>query len=139
MVSFIAGIAVTLVTLYIAFIYASAAIGLLAFAEALLLVFAFIFLLFLRGRIDANIRIPIGVAERGKKVSVQIVTRNKSRIPCMRVRYQLLLGSSFLRKSRRLWQPGAPLYAGESCCQASLGMPVPAIIRWEYVSCASMI
>ena len=123
MVSFIAGIAVTLVTFYIALIYGSAAIGLFAFAEALLLVLAFFYLLFLRGQMDAAIRIPIGVTERGKKVSVQIVTTNRSHIPCMRVRCQLLLGNSFLRKGRRLWQPLAPVYAGENCCQASLGLP----------------
>ena len=86
MVSFLIGILVTLVTFYIAFIYASTAIGLLAFAEALLLVLAFVFLCYYRGRMDAVIRIPIAVAERGGQVSVQIVTANRSRMSVRSIR-----------------------------------------------------
>ena len=39
MISFLTGIVVTLVTFYIAFIYASTVIGLLGFAEAVLTLF----------------------------------------------------------------------------------------------------
>lgn len=119
MVSFVIGILVTFVTFYIAFIYASTAIGLLAFAEALLLVLAFVFLLYYRSRMDASIGIPIAVSERGGQVSVQITATNRSRIPCMRIRYQLKSGSSFLKKRKSSWQQGAIVYAGENCYQAS--------------------
>lgn len=120
MVSFLIGILVTFVTFYIAFIYASTAIGLLAFAQALLLVLAFVFLLYYRSRIDAAIRIPIAVAERGGQVSVQIVTTNRSRIPCMRIRYQIRFGSSFLKKCKSSWQQGAIVHTGENCFQAAV-------------------
>lgn len=118
MVSFLIGAVVTFVTFYIAFIYASTAIGLLAFAEALLLVLAFVFLCYYRGRMDAVIRIPIAVAERGGQVSVQIVTANRSRIPCMRIRYQICFGSSFMKSAKSSWQQGAIVHPGENCYQA---------------------
>lgn len=117
MASFLIGVVVTLVTFYIAFIYASTAIGLLAFAEAVLFICAFVFLLYYRSRINVSIRIPIAVTERGGQVSVQISAVNRSHIPCMRIRYRLCTGSVFLKKMRSSWQQGAAVYPGENCYQ----------------------
>lgn len=123
MVSFIIGIGIVLVTFYLAFLYASPAIGLLAFAQALLLALAFVFLLWYRRRMDAVIRIPIAVSERGGQATVQLVVRNDSRIPCMRIRYRLCLGSSLSHRKRRVWQRGAAVCAGENVCQAAVNAP----------------
>ena len=65
MVSFIIGGIVTLVTFYIALIYASESIVLLGFAEAVLLVLAFLFLIGRKHCISAEIFSPMTVAESG--------------------------------------------------------------------------
>lgn len=67
MISFVIGTLVTVFTFYIALIYSSVTIGLLGFAEAILLVLAFLFLLWYRRKIEADIQIPIAVAEPGGK------------------------------------------------------------------------
>ena len=59
MVSFIVGGIVTLVTFYIALIYASESIVLLGFAEAVLLVLAFLFLVWRKRCISAEIDSPL--------------------------------------------------------------------------------
>ena len=69
MISFVIGALVTVFTFYIALIYSSVTIGLLGFAEAILLVLAFLFLLWYRRKIEADIQIPIAVAPDGKRLS----------------------------------------------------------------------
>lgn len=120
MVSLVIGLLASALTLYLALIYASAALALLASAQALLLVSAFIFLCWLQRRVDASVQIPVAAAERGGEVSVQITAANRSRIPCMRIRYRIRMGSTFLAGSRRSWQRGAAVYPGENRYQAAV-------------------
>lgn len=70
--SFLIGTGVTLVTFYIALIYGSIAIGLIGFAELVLMLLACLYLLIYCRHITADIRIPLTVAEKGKKVTVQL-------------------------------------------------------------------
>ena len=86
MISFVIGALVTVFTFYIALIYASVTIGLLGFAEAILLVLAFLFLLWYRRKIEADIQIPIAVAEPGEKVRLTLAVKNHSRISCMKIK-----------------------------------------------------
>lgn len=118
MASFLIGIMVMFVTFYIALIYASTAIGLLGFAEAVLLVLAFVFLLYERSSIEADLRIPIGVTEQGGQVTVQICAANRGKIPCMRIRYRLRMGSTLQKKRGSAWFQGAAVYPGKNACQA---------------------
>ena len=77
MISFLIGLVVVLATLYVALIYYSAAIGLLAFAEAMILVAAFCYLQVMLFGIKCYPRIPIAVAEQKESVSVQIMVENR--------------------------------------------------------------
>ncbi len=126
MISFIIGILVTLITFYIALIYASVAIGLLGFAEAVLVLSAFIFLLYLRKKVHTGIRIPIASADVGQKVSIKLKAENESWIPVMRIYYHIRSGNLFERKLRGKWQAGDSVYHGknvysESYCPQSVG------------------
>ncbi len=58
---------VTLVTFYIALIYGSIAIGLIGFAELVLMLLACLYLLIYCRHITADIRIPLTVAEKREK------------------------------------------------------------------------
>ena len=64
--SFLIGTGVTLVTFYIALIYGSITIGLIGFAELVLMLLACLYLLIYCRHITADIRIPLTVAEKGK-------------------------------------------------------------------------
>lgn len=86
--SFLIGTGVTLVTFYIALIYGSIAIGLIGFAELVLMLLACLYLLIYCRHITADIRIPLTVAEKGKKLrysyrgSDHVVSGSKSALPC---------------------------------------------------------
>lgn len=114
MVSFIIGGIVTLVTFYIALIYASEAIGLLGFAEAVLLVLAFLFLLWRKRKISAEVFSPMTVAEAGDVVPVVLCVNNESRIVCPRVKYQLICGNGFFGAKDKLWKQGEAVYPGNN-------------------------
>ena len=64
--SFLIGTGVTLVTFYIALIYGSIAIGLIGFAELVLMLLACLYLLIYCRHITADIRIPLTVVEKAK-------------------------------------------------------------------------
>lgn len=114
MVSFLIGSIVTLVTFYIALIYSSVTIGLLGFSEAVLILSAFLFLLYMRSRIQATVKIPISVADVGGKVSIHLNVENRSRIPVMRIHYHIRSGNLFERKLKVKWQAGESVYYGKN-------------------------
>ena len=85
--SFLIGTGVTLVTFYIALIYGSITIGLIGFAELVLMLLACLYLLIYCRHITADIRIPLTVAEKGKKGTAyrgsdHVVSGSKSALPC---------------------------------------------------------
>lgn len=86
--SFLIGTGVTLVTFYIALIYGSITIGLIGFAELVLMLLACLYLLIYCRHITADIRIPLTVAEKGKSYgtayrgSDHVVSGSKSAVSC---------------------------------------------------------
>jgi uncharacterized protein (DUF58 family) len=111
------GILVTLVTFYIALIYASATLGLLAFSEAALVVLAFFYLLFTRKKIEVEMRIPIMVADPGGKVTIVMHAKNSGYISCTKIRYRIKGGHAFLKKMRGHWLDGDVVDPGETTYQ----------------------
>ena len=87
--SFLIGTGVTLVTFYIALIYGNIAIGLIGFAELVLMLLACLYLLIYCRHITADIRIPLTVAEKGKKVTVQLTVDQTMLFPAAKVRYRV--------------------------------------------------
>lgn len=114
MVSFIIGVFVTLVTFYIALIYASESIGLLGFAEAVLLVLAFLFLLWRKYKISAEIFSPMTVAEAGDTIPVVLRVNYHGKIVCTRVRYQLIRCNRFFAIREKSNEAGEAVYPGEN-------------------------
>lgn len=131
MVSFIVGGIVTLVTFYISLIYSSESIGLLGFAEAVLLVLAFLFLLWRKRKICAEILSPMTVAEAGDFVPIVLRVNNQSGIVCTRVQYQLICGNRFFGaqdKSRKL---GEAIYPGDNEFECSVQVPYAGNYEFE--------
>ena len=110
MVSFLVGIIITLVTFYIAFIYESASIGLLGFAEAVLIVLAFLLLLYMLKKFTATINIPVSITDPGKKAAVYIKTEYAGKIPCMKIRYRISEENVFLGTHKCRWRNGGIVY-----------------------------
>ncbi|MGN0485275.1 MAG: hypothetical protein ACI4HI_17180, partial [Lachnospiraceae bacterium] len=84
--SFIIGIMICMLTLYIGMIYTSQILVIFSFAQALLCILAFICLLYKKSALRCHIEIPIALAERKKASKICIVIENRSRIPWTRTR-----------------------------------------------------
>lgn len=106
MVSFLVWLAVTAVTFYIALVYGSVALGLLGFAELVLFLLALVYLLVYRRKISASIRIPIAVADKGKKVRIQMEVENRAYLPCTKIRYRIRYGNAMAGKRPLKWFAG---------------------------------
>jgi uncharacterized protein (DUF58 family) len=127
------GILVTLVTFYIAFIYASATIGLLAFSEAVLVVLAFLYLCIYREKIEVDMRVPIMVADPGGKVTMVIKTSNRGHFSCTKVRYRIRSGHAFLRKTHGNWMNGETIYPGKNTYQNVISPQIAGNYTFELV------
>lgn len=131
MVSFIIGGIVTLVTFYVALIYASESIGLLGFAEAVLLVLAFLFLLWRKRCIEAEVTSPMTVAEAGDDIPVVLRVNYRGRIACMRVRYQMICGNRFFGARDKSVKPGEVVYPGKNEYEYSAQVPYAGNYEFE--------
>lgn len=120
MIRFITGIIVTIVTFYLAFIYESAALGLLGFCEAVLLVYSFLFLLWYSRKINGTMEVWPGFVTEGEKAKLVIHGQNKTRISCMKICWRVYIRNSFGRKQSKGWYAGESLYPGENLYQHSL-------------------
>ena len=103
MISFLTAGVVTVVTFYIALIYGSVALGLIGFAEIVLLIAAFCYLVLVRRDLQADIQIPIAVIDAGKRVTIRIITVTHRMLPGIRVRYQMDYGNSFAGLKKKVW------------------------------------
>ena len=120
MISFLIGLVVVLATLYVALIYYSAAIGLLAFAEAMILVAAFCYLQVMLFGIKCYPRIPIAVAEQKESVSVQIMVENRFLFSHQKIRFLFATGTMLQKRRKRFWETGGAVYKGRTLLQSSL-------------------
>lgn len=119
MIRFLTGIAVTIVTFYVALIYKSVSIGLLGFCQAVLLVTAFLFLLWYRGKISGTIAVSDAVVTEGEKIRLFLHVRNNAKIACMKCCCRICARNSFSGKGHRGWYEGACIYPGKNQYQRS--------------------
>lgn len=134
MVSFIVGGIVTLVTFYIAFIYASVSIGLLGFAEAVLLVLAFVFLLWRKQNMSAEIHSPMTVAEAGDFIPVVLHVNYGGRIVCNKVKYRIVCSNRFFEEKQKNWKLGQAVYSGRNEYEYSTQVPYAGNYEFELKS-----
>ena len=131
MVSFIVGGIVTLVTFYVALIYASQSIGLLGFAEAVLLVLAFLFLLWRRHCINGEVSCPMTVAEAGDYIPVVLRVDYRGKIICTKLRYQLSSGNCFFGVKSKSSKLGEMVYPGRNEYEYSVQVPYAGNYEFE--------
>ena len=131
--SFLIGTGVTLVTFYIALIYGSIAIGLIGFAELVLMLLACLYLLIYCRHITADIRIPLTVAEKGKKVTVQLTVDQTMLFPAAKVRYRVRCRNTFAGYARNFWWNGAGLMRGMQCMEKRVVLSHVGSYEYELV------
>ena len=134
MVSFIVGGIVTLVTFYIALIYASESIVLLGFAEAILLVLAFLFLVWRKRCISAEIDSPMTVAEAGDEIPVVLRVHYHGKFVCTRVRYRLICNNRFFAIRKKSYKLGDAVYPGDN--EYAYSVLVPYAGNYEFELCS---
>ncbi|MCM1284211.1 MAG: DUF58 domain-containing protein [Muribaculaceae bacterium] len=120
MASFLIGIVVMVFTFYLALIYSSVAIGLLGFAEAVLLALAFLYLYSVGSRVRAAIHVPLASVERGGEAVMRLEVENKRRLPLMKVRYRIRYSSSFFSGRKRRWYSGGVIPSGTHSYRAAV-------------------
>ena len=131
--SFLIGTGVTLVTFYIALIYGSITIGLIGFAELVLMLLACLYLLIYCRHITADIRIPLTVAEKGKKVTVQLTVDQTMLFPAAKVRYRVRCRNTFAGYARNFWWNGAGLMRGMQCMEKRVVLSHVGSYEYELV------
>lgn len=102
------------VTIYIAFMYQSLIMMLLAFMEAALFVVAVVSILFRCFRIRGYVEIPVGIAERGKESLVKLVITNRSLLSVNRMKALILIKDVMRGKKKRYWMTLPMVPRGES-------------------------
>ena len=102
------------ITIYIAFMYHSGTMMLLAYIEAVLFVVALISMLFRCFRIRGYVEVPVGIAERGKESLVKLIINNKCVLPVNRMK-ALIVVKDVMRGKKKKYRMTLPIVPrGES-------------------------
>lgn len=101
MISYLIGIFVCVLLLYVSMIYVSQALFMLTMALTILMVISFLYLFFLRRQIDAKLAIPITVLDQGMPVKGTIHITSSGRLPLCRTAAQIRYGKRGDKKRRR--------------------------------------
>lgn len=123
MVSLVLFAIFVIVLFYLALIYTSSALALLAYMAASFVLFAFIWLIYLRCTICCKVTVPIAVADTGQPVTVIVKVRNRGLFTCSRMRICLTAGNSFSYHVKRQWIKASEVLPEESEIELTLLLP----------------
>lgn len=102
------------ITIYIAFMYQSASMMVLFFAETALFVVAFVSLVFRCFRIRGYVEVPVGIAERGRESLVKLVLTNRCLLPVNKVVARIVVKDLMRGKKKKYRMTMPVLPKGES-------------------------
>jgi len=111
------------ILVYIALLFFSGPLLLLAGYLAALFVLAAVFLIYRRFCVDCGVEVPISVTDEGKDVSLQIHIKNKSPLTCGRIRLCLVVCNAFYGKKRRIWLKASDIMPGQNRLLYILRLP----------------
>ncbi len=114
MFSIIAGAVSTAVIFYISVLYKSTSLAHIAFALAVLLILACLFLVFRMCTLSARLMLPIAIAQCGSPVTVHIIIENRGLLPCTKFKCLLDQNNHFLHMRQKQWIRGGMVFAGEN-------------------------
>lgn len=111
------------ILVYVALLFFSSPLLLLAGYLAALFVLAAVFLIYRRFCVDCGVEVPISVTDEGKDVSLQIHIKNKSPLTCGRIRLCLVVCNAFYGKKRRIWLKASDIMPGQNRLLYILRLP----------------
>lgn len=114
MISYLAGLLLFVIILYLAVIFESTSMVLLGITEALLLVLSFVFLMTGSRNMVAMIEIPISVVDKNKAFSVDLRIRDKKRSGYAKVRILVEYKNALEKRGKRKWLTAGQVHPGES-------------------------
>lgn len=114
MISFLFGIIGVITLLYLALIFESTAFALAGYGLAVLVVLSFIMLMIRGSRIKVKIEIPINVAEKNKKLMLNVKINNSSFFSLPRVRFRIEYGNTVDKKRKKVYLTADGIRKGES-------------------------
>lgn len=102
------------ITVYIAFMYHSAAVMLLFYMEAALFAVALLGLVFRCFRIKGYVEVPVGIAERGRESLVKLIITNACLFPVNRMKALIIVRDVMRGKKKKYWMTLPAIVRGES-------------------------
>lgn len=100
--------------MYIALLFFSSALLLLAGYLAAFWVLAAVFLCWLRRRLICTVEAPVAVTDEGGVVSLQIHVENRSPLVCGRIMFRLVIRNGFYKGRRRIWLKASDILPGSN-------------------------
>lgn len=120
MVNFIVAILFIAVLCYVAMIYTSEALLLLAFSSAAFVVLAFVFLCIQGWLLQGKLEVPIDVTDAGNAAVVQVKLKKRGFLACFRVKIALEVKNSFGQGRSRVWLKLSKVLPGENIAEYSM-------------------
>ena len=106
--------------LYIAVIYASNSLVILAFAGILLMAAAFLYLLLIRFGTRFSLEIPISMVQQEMPAEFEIKIENKSILPVVKLKFQTVCKLSIEKRGKKIWTQGAADAYGNTIVKGKL-------------------
>jgi len=110
-------------TLYVAFMYESSAIMLLAFLEAVYLVVSMAAVTFRKRTVRGGLHVPVENAEAGKENMVKVIVTNKSRFPLRRAKVRIRVKDTINGGVERSWMKLPVVFCGEQIFVRNIAFP----------------
>lgn len=114
---------VIITTAYVALIYKSTALMLLAYLEAAFFAVSFFYLFFLRFVIRSRVEIPVGISEVGKENLVKIIIKNRFFLPILRMKAYVEVKETLSGKCYKRWMTLSEVTSGDNPYIQSLILP----------------
>ncbi|HCT93174.1 MAG TPA: hypothetical protein DF613_17580 [Lachnospiraceae bacterium] len=108
---------------YVALLFFSGPLLLLAGYLAALFVLAAVFLIYRRFCVECGVEVPIAFTDEGKEVNIEIHISNKSPLVCGRIRLCLAVSNAFYGKKRRIWLGASDIMPGRNQLLYTLQLP----------------
>ena len=100
-------------TVYLAIMYASPALMLLAFLEAVYLVISVAAVIVRKRTVRAELRVPIETDETGKEILVKVIVTNRSRFSLRRAKVRIAVKDTISGHLERSWMKLPVIHRGE--------------------------
>ena len=113
-------IGIIAITVYIALIYESTAIMLLAYAEVAFFAVSFFYLLIRQFTISGKLEVPVGISETGKENLVKIIIKNSLPLPVMRMKALLTVENTLTGEIENEWMNLPPVAVGKNYLSGKL-------------------